>query len=283
MKTKIELLLHTKHTIIESETAGKRIDWCKENYRNSKSDTPVTPREAFDLLFFDYMKLPKEKLPVVRETESEIIWLSKNECDTLEACKEIGLDTRKVCRDIYEKSTQAFISQLDPQLRFCRDYNEIRPYAEHCKEMIFIIDFEEMMKIALEEAKLSRKEGNKGYGAVVVSGGKISGKAHDTAVTENDPSLHAEVNAIRQAVKNTGDVNLCGSILFSTCEPCPMCASLAVWANITTIVYGVSIEETAKLGKSRILIGCREVVEKSPVMIEVIGGILKNECKKLYI
>jgi len=103
------------------------------------------------------------------------------------------------------------------------------------------------MRIAIQEARISKSEGNKGYGAVVVFEDQIVGQAHDTAITERDPSLHAEVNAIRQAVKTLGDTNLCGAILFSTCEPCPMCASLAVWANVTTIVYGVSIEETAQL------------------------------------
>jgi tRNA(Arg) A34 adenosine deaminase TadA len=139
-----------------------------------------------------------------------------------------------------------------------------------------------MMKIAIEEARISKSEGNKGYGAVVILGKQILGKAHDTTVTEKDPVLHAEVNAIRQAVKTSGDTNLCGAILFSTCEPCPMCSSLAVWANLTTIVYGTSIKETARLGKSRIHISAKKVIDKSPVMIEVIGNILKNECKRLY-
>jgi tRNA(Arg) A34 adenosine deaminase TadA len=118
---------------------------------------------------------------------------------------------------------------------------------------------------------------------VVVFGKQIVGKAHDTAMTENDPSLHAEVNAIRQAVKTLGDSDLCGAILFSTCEPCPMCASLAVWANLTTIVYGVSIEETVRLGKSRIRVSSKEIFDKSPVMVEVIGDVLKEKCKVLYI
>jgi len=61
------------------------------------------------------------------------------------------------------------------------------------------------------------------------------------------------------------------TILFSTCEPCPMCSSLAVWANLTSIVYGVSIEETVQMGKSRIQVRAKEIVGQSPVMIEVIA------------
>jgi tRNA(Arg) A34 adenosine deaminase TadA len=268
---------------IESEVARKRIAWVKDNYQAADNHVRLSPRTAFELLFFDYMGLPENDLPVLSESATEIVWLSRNRCATLEATQKLGLDTRVICRAAYEKSTQAFLSQLDPQLRFLRDYGEIRPYAKHCKEMIIRVDFEEMMKIAIAEAKASRRDGNKGYGAVVVLGRQILAQAHDTAITERDPSLHAEVNAIRQAVRAVGDSNLSGAILFSTCEPCPMCSSLAVWANLTTIVYGASIEKTARLGRSRILVGSREIIKKSPVMIEVIGDVLKAECLSLYV
>jgi hypothetical protein len=63
-------------------------------------------------------------VPVVHESKDEIVWASTNRCSTLDACLEIGLDTRKVCRAVYEKSTQVLISRLDPQLRFLREYAE---------------------------------------------------------------------------------------------------------------------------------------------------------------
>ncbi len=271
-----------KYQAIESEVSKKRISWFKQNYKDINDNKPVSPRNAYELLFFKYMGLSEKEVPVLNETETEIVWSSINRCPTLEACKKLKRDTREVCRAVYEKSTQALVSQLDPQLRFHRSYLEIRPYSPHCKEKIVRIDFEEIMKMAIEEARISKSEGNKGYGAVVVLGKRILGKAHDTTVTENDPVLHAEVNAIRLAVKTSGDTNLCGAVLFSTCEPCPMCSSLAVWANLTTIVYGTSIRETARLGKSRIHISAKELIDKSPVMIEVIENVLKNECRTLY-
>jgi tRNA(Arg) A34 adenosine deaminase TadA len=279
----IERLKDGSYQTIESEVAKKRVSWFKQYYKDGRSKTRLpSPRAAYELLFFEYMGISEEEVPVLSETETEIVWSSINRCSTLEACNKVGFNTRKVCRAIYEKSTQALVSQLDPQLRFHRDYQEIRPYSNYCKEMILRIDFEQMMKLAIEEAYISKSEGNKGYGAVVVLGNQILGKAHDTAASENDPSLHAEVNAIRQAVKTSGDSNLCGAVLFSSCEPCPMCSSLAVWANVTTIVYGISIEETARMGKSRIQVSAREIIDKSPVMIEVIGDVLQDECRALY-
>jgi tRNA(adenine34) deaminase len=115
-----------------------------------------------------------------------------------------------------------------------------------------------------------------------VLGQRILSRAHDTAVTQRDPSLHAEMNAVRQAVQVLGHDNLSGAILFSTCEPCPMCTSLAVRANLTTIVYGASIEETARQGKARIRVSAAEIGAQSPAVIEIIGGVLQEECRALY-
>ena len=267
----------------ESEIAQKRITWLKQNYHAIGNHVHPSPRQAFELLFFDYMGLPINELPVLSETATEIAWWSLNRCPTLEAAMRLGLDTRHICRAVYEKSTQAFLSRIDPQLRFLRSYEEIRPFANHCKEMIIRVNFEDMMRLAIEEATLSKQNGNKGYGAIVVLGHEILGKAHDTTVTDQDPSRHAEVNAIRMAVQAQGDSDLSGAILFSTCEPCPMCSSLTVWVNLTTIVYGVSIEETANLGRSRIRVSAKEIIKRSPVMIEVIGDVLRDECQSLYV
>jgi tRNA(adenine34) deaminase len=282
LQQQVERLSQSTFRQVEAEVSAKRIAWVDKNRESLHLPSLISPRQAYELLFDKYMGLNLSELPIVAETDALIEWLSTNPCPTLEACNRLKLDTRKVCRAAYEKSTQAFLSQLDPRLRFLRNYDEIRPYAAHCREMIVRIDFDAMMRLAIEEARLSRQEGNKGYGAVVVWGDRIIGKAHDTAATEQDPSLHAEVNAIRQAVHTLRDANLSGAVLFSTCEPCPMCSSLAVWSNLTTLVYGASIEKTAGLGKSRILVTSREIVSKSPVAIEIIDGVLENECMSLY-
>ncbi len=282
VERQIDRLKHSAYREIEDEIAQKRIAWLALNLPQAGKPIRSSPRQAFKELFFNCMGLPVNELPIISETDTEIVWRSLNPCSTLEACQRLGLDTRRICRAINEKSTQAFLSRLDPQLRFVRSYAEIRPYTEYCLESILRVDFEAMLRLAIAEARVSRQEGNKGYGALILLGNEILGKAHDTAVTEQDPSRHAEVNAIRQAVQAYGDSNLCGAILFSTCEPCPMCSSLAVWANLTTIVYGISIEETAAMGKSRIRVSAKEIIERSPVIVEVIGGVLREECRRLY-
>jgi tRNA(Arg) A34 adenosine deaminase TadA len=273
------LSAHPPHEL-EAAVAAKRVAWFAERYPDGTG--PPTPRRAYEVLLLEYLGLAPQEVPVVSESERDIAWRSTNPCPTLDACRQLGLDTRSVCRRVYEKSTQALVSQIDPQLRFLRSYERIRPHADHCAERIVRVDFERLMRLAIEEASCSRAEGNKGYGAVVVLGDRILVQAHDTAVTAGDPSRHAEVNAIRAATSTLGTGDLCGAILLSTCEPCPMCASLAVWANVSAIIYGASIAETAAAGRTRIRIDAAEVVEKSPALIEVIGGVLHNECLAFY-
>jgi tRNA(Arg) A34 adenosine deaminase TadA len=267
---------------LEREVAEKRVAWFKQSHGSAVGPSRSSPRQAYELLFFEYMGLSPEDLPVVSETETEIVWRSLNPCPTLAACQALALDTRQVCRAAYEKSTQALVSQLDPQLRFLRSYTEIRPYAPHCRERLVRVDFEAMMALAIGEAQAARREGNPAYGAVVALGQQVIGKGHDATVTERDSSRHAAVDAIRQAGRALDDSNLSGAILFSTGEPCPKCSALAVQANLTAVVYGLSGQALVQLNQAQIWGGAREILERSPVMIEVISGILEDECRALY-
>jgi tRNA(Arg) A34 adenosine deaminase TadA len=279
----VERLSHLTLQEIEREVAQKRIAWCKENLPQAGSKPDITPRAAFERLFFDYMGLARDDLPIVRESPTEIAWLSRNPCPTLSACQEMGLDTRRVCRGAYEKSTQAFISQIDPQLRFMRSYQEIRPHAGHCLEWIMRVDFERMVGLAIDEALAGKEEGYSTGGAIMLLGKDILGLAHDTSTgTERDPNLHADAHVIYQGVQTAADSNLCGAILFTTREPCAHCADLAIRANITTIVYGISIAERPLSSALVDATGAQAVIARSPAMVESISGVLADRCRALY-
>jgi len=266
---------------LEAETTARRLAWLEARAAALRA-APPTPRRLFQLLFLEYMELSPGDLPVLSESETEITWSSRNPCPTLSACERLGRDTREVCRGATERPAQAFLSWFDPRFRFLRDYRELRPRAPGCRERIVRVDLEGAMRLAIEEARASRRSGNKGYGAAVVLGERVLACRHDTATSERDPSLHAEVNAVREAAGALGTGDLSGAVLVSTCEPCPMCASLAVWANVGAMVFGATIEATAALGKARIQVPAREIVERSPVRVEVWGGLLGEECLSLY-
>jgi tRNA(adenine34) deaminase len=271
----------------EREVALKRLAWLEQRGLSRppgwpEPALPLSPRAAFELFFFEYMGFAPEQVPVVEEGDSRITWLSTNPCPTLEACTRLYLDTRVICRAVYERPTQAFLSQLDPSLRFVRDYSALRPNAPHCRESILRVDLQDLMRQAITEAQAAKAEGNKGYGAVLVWEDRVLTRAHDTACTDGDPSRHGELKSIREAALALGTPDLRGALLVSTCEPCPMCAGLAVWANVTTIVYGASIADTAAMGRTRIMLPAAEVADRAPGHMEVIGGVLKDECERLY-
>ncbi|KGE88261.1 MAG: nucleoside deaminase [Phaeodactylibacter xiamenensis] len=118
------------------------------------------------------------------------------------------------------------------------------------------------------------------YGAVLLqpeTGGKVI--VANSVKADADPTAHAEVNAIRQARKL--GISTTGSILFSTCEPCPMCAMAAVWAGVSKIYFGATIDDAAAHGH-QVKIYCREIAEKAWYDIKVEGGVLQEDCVGLF-
>jgi tRNA(adenine34) deaminase len=141
--------------------------------------------------------------------------------------------------------------------------------------------FEKGIRIAISEAKLSLKEGNHGFGALIQKDGEIIAQAHDREESDHDSTSHAEINAIRIASQKIGK-NLTGCVLYSTHEPCPMCASAIVWSGIKDVVFGYSITESIQQDRKRINITAREIFDRSGLQIEVHSGILNEECGLLY-
>ncbi|MEG1892779.1 MAG: nucleoside deaminase [Bacilli bacterium] len=107
------------------------------------------------------------------------------------------------------------------------------------------------MNLALKEAWKNQKnkflDGGP-FGAVVVKNGKVIAKAHNKVLKTYDVTSHAEVNAIRKACKKLKTHDLSGCIIYTTSYPCPMCIGAIIWANIKTIYYGISKEETDTIG-----------------------------------
>lgn len=142
-------------------------------------------------------------------------------------------------------------------------------------------EMEQYMRIAIKEAKVSLREANHGFGAVIVRDGNIIASAHDQDGTDNDSTSHAEINAIREAHKKFGK-KLSGCIMISTHEPYPMCSSAIIRSGITGVAYGYSIKEAASQGRNRIELSCAEIFKRSGADIAIYEGILNKECSILY-
>jgi len=88
------------------------------------------------------------------------------------------------------------------------------------------------------------------FGAVIVKDGEVVSSAANTVTADNDPTAHAEVNAIRSACKKLNTFDLAGCTLYSSCEPCPMCLSAAYWAHIDKIFYAADRMQAESAGFS---------------------------------
>jgi guanine deaminase len=86
------------------------------------------------------------------------------------------------------------------------------------------------------------------FGAVIVRQGKIIGEGANSVTATNDPTAHAEVNAIRAAAKALGTFTLAGCELYTSCEPCPMCLSAAYWSHLDVVYYGACAADAARAG-----------------------------------
>ncbi|MBP5974004.1 nucleoside deaminase [Brasilonema sp. CT11] len=137
---------------------------------------------------------------------------------------------------------------------------------------------EDFMRLALEEAK----KGDAPYGAVIVKDNQVVAQAHNTVKRDNDPSAHAEINVIRSLTTQLQNPSLEGYTIYTTGEPCPMCASACVWTGLSEIIYGASIEDLVSVNQSQINISCQEVIVKSFRKVKVIRGVLREECIKVF-
>ena len=106
------------------------------------------------------------------------------------------------------------------------------------------------MEIAKEEAFNACRSNDGGpFGAVITNKeGNIISTGHNMVLKNNDPTAHAEVTAIRNACKSLNTYDLSNYILYTSCEPCPMCLSAIIWANIKEVYYACTKEDASSIG-----------------------------------
>ena len=98
------------------------------------------------------------------------------------------------------------------------------------------------------ENGILKKEGGP-FGAVIVDKeGNIISNGNNQVLKNNDPTAHAEIVAIREACKKLNTYDLKNYTLYTSCEPCPMCLSAIIWANIKEVYYGCTKEDAGKIG-----------------------------------
>ncbi|MDX5420563.1 MAG: nucleoside deaminase [Hymenobacteraceae bacterium] len=103
-----------------------------------------------------------------------------------------------------------------------------------------------------EAIRLSEKKMEAGFGgpfgAVIVRGNQIIARGYNNVLSSNDPTAHAEVDAIRKACQAVGDYQLTDCELYTSCEPCPMCLGAIYWARLKKVYYGNTRQDAAAIG-----------------------------------
>lgn len=106
----------------------------------------------------------------------------------------------------------------------------------------------DFMKRAIELSKIHMEQNHGGpFGAVIVKDGKIVGEGWNQVTSTNDPTAHAEVQAIRSACLSLKNFDLSGCEVYTSCEPCPMCLSALYWARVSKIYYANTKADAAHI------------------------------------
>jgi len=143
-------------------------------------------------------------------------------------------------------------------------------------------DAEALMRLAIEQAQAGIAAGQTPFGCAISLGGRVVSATHNTVWATTDITAHAEINAIRQACQRTSDVHLAGSIVATTCEPCPMCMAALHWAQADAVYYGASIADARRVGFNELAIPAADLVRTGGSRVKLVPGVLEDECRQLF-
>lgn len=140
----------------------------------------------------------------------------------------------------------------------------------------------EYMRLAIEEARKGISNGDGGpFGSIIVKDGVIVGRGHNMVLKNHDATAHGEISAIKAAGDRLRTHDLSGTVIYTTGEPCPMCLCACMWANISHIYYGCTIDDNEKIGfrdeKFNSLLGINR-----DILNQMMSEVGREECLKLF-
>ena len=138
---------------------------------------------------------------------------------------------------------------------------------------------EGFMRLALNKARRGTAKGQTPFGACIVDtkNGQVVAVEHNRVWQTTDITAHAEVQAIRAACRKLKTISLDDCVIYSTCEPCPMCFSACHWAGLKKIYFGASIKDATLAGFNELFISAVKMKSSGKSPVHVLGGLLKKE------
>ena len=140
-----------------------------------------------------------------------------------------------------------------------------------------LLTHEHWMREALRAAHEARTAGEVPVGTCVVSGDELLAVAGNRTRTDCDPTAHAEVVALREAARKLGNYRLANTVVYSTIEPCAMCAGALIQARVSVLVYGATDEKAGAVESHFHICEANQLNHR----IEVVKGVLESECREL--
>jgi tRNA(adenine34) deaminase len=154
---------------------------------------------------------------------------------------------------------------------------------------------EKFMSIAMEEALLGLSEGEQPFGACVVLDGEIIARSHSTKVKSHDITAHAETRAVGLATRRLKKNSLSGCMFYSVCEPCPMCCGAILNSQVSKLFLGARHKSLRTQPSENMSLeqykggtfdfhdySAEKLAEMVGSEIEIVGGVMEEECEKLY-
>ena len=136
---------------------------------------------------------------------------------------------------------------------------------------------EKFMTLALEQASLAFQKGEVPVGALITLGGEILAMSHNSSISMNDPSAHAEILAIREAARILDNYRLINATLYVTLEPCVMCAGAIIQARIQRVVFGAGDPKSGAVVSLYRLLHDKRLNHT----VEVTCGVMKDACAEI--
>jgi tRNA(adenine34) deaminase len=138
-------------------------------------------------------------------------------------------------------------------------------------------EHERWMRESLRAAREAQTRDEVPIGTCVVVGGELLAVAGNRTRTDCDPTAHAEIVALREAAQKVGNYRLAGAAVYSTLEPCAMCAGALIQARVRLLVYGATDEKTGAVDSHFQICDAEQLNHR----VEVIKGVLESECREL--
>jgi tRNA(Arg) A34 adenosine deaminase TadA len=138
------------------------------------------------------------------------------------------------------------------------------------------------MRLAIDKAKEGVRAGQSPFGACIARAGAVVSCEHNVVWLTTDITAHAEIHAIRVACHKLRSIDLSGCVIYSTCEPCPMCFSACHWARISKIVYGAGIRDAHASGFHELEIANTRLKKLGGSAVEIVGDFLRQEAIALF-